>query len=263
MFSELEEECSRYDFEKLLEPLASYIDDGRSLISESWRGASPPLLPEEVILAMQKWIKTTDSKMIWVQGVSMLPFGTGVSRAAMRIYDISIQSGVPCISYFCKPLYEGAENFRQSSKEAGTVGLLYAIVSQLTCLLPMGFPITKGLDERHFSRLDGSTESLPAALELIRALLLHAPPSLVWVVDGLQLVQDETTLPHLRSLLKILRDQETRRISKVCFTTDGNCLALARATNVRERVDATRMAQNRPGALLRGGSHLNQLGTQR
>jgi hypothetical protein len=227
------------------------------------RGASLFLLPEEVTLAMQMWIKTTESRMIWVQGISMLPYGAGLSRAAMRIYDISIEGGIPCVSYFCKPRYDGTEKPRQSSKEVGTVGLLYAIVSQLTCLLPMGFPATKGLDERQFSRLDGSMESLPAALELISALLLHAPPSLVWVVDGLQLIQDETTLPHLRSLLNILRDQETRRISKVCFTTDGNCLVLARATNVRERVDATRMAQNRPGAFLRGGSHLDQLGLQR
>lgn len=198
--------------------------------------------------------------MIWVHGVPAMSYGTGLSRAAMRVYDISMQAGIPCISFFCKPRYEFAEEKNLTRKEAGLIALLYAVVSQLTCLLPMGFPATKGLDEVHFRRLDGSMASVPVALGLVQTLLLHAPPSLVWVVDGLQLLQDEATVPHLRCFVDILREQETERVSKVCFTTDGNCVVLGRATNVRERVDATRMAQGRPGAVLRGGSQVTQLG---
>ncbi|KAH6684957.1 hypothetical protein F5X68DRAFT_276978 [Plectosphaerella plurivora] len=254
-----EEEYSRYDMEKYLARISDYTDDARSFISNPLRGSSPLLLPEEVMHPMVRWIKTKESKMIWVQGVSGLPVGSGLSRAALQIYNVSLQGGIPCVSYFCKPRYDFSARKQLSSKEAGMVSLLYSVVSQLTCLLPMGFPATKGLDESHFSLLDGSAESLPAALELIQALLIHTPPSLVWVIDGLQLLQDEATVPHMRAFVEILRDQETKRISKVCFTTDGNCLVLARATNVRERVDATRMAQSRPGAVMRGGSSVWQL----
>ncbi len=84
-------------------------------------------------------------------------------------------------------------------------------------------------------------ESAEPALKIIAALLKHAPPSLIWVVDGLQFAEGYSTLPYLEGFLDILRDEESNRISKVCFTTHGNSLVLLRALQVTERIDASRM----------------------
>lgn len=189
-----------------------------------------------------------------------MPYGTGISAAAMRVSAISIDAGIPCVSFFLKPQYSFALSKGMSHREAGLIALLYSVITQLACLLPTAFPATTGLDESQFRLLDGGIESVPAALKMIRALLVHAPPSLIWVLDGFQLVENEVTIPHLRALVDILRDQESKHISKVCFTTDGNCFVLMRAMNAWERVDASRMAQHRAGTLLRGGSDVGELG---
>lgn len=256
---EEDEQFSRYDIEKLAGGLSEYLDDGRQQITQAIQGDPSSMVPSEVILELQKWIKTKDSKKIWVQGVSTTPHGVGLTHAALRICDISIQAGIPCVSFFCKGNYgfEGAK--RLTIKEAGLVSLLYSVISQLACLLPTALPATEGLEESDFNILDGTMESIPAALKLIRALLIHAPPTLIWVIDGLQLTETGSTVPYLRAFLDILGEQETKRISKVCFTTGGNCFVLTQAMTIFERFDTLRPAQNRPGALMRGGSDVSEL----
>lgn len=208
---------------------------------------------------MQKWIKSHESKLIWIGGAPSASHGSGLSSAAMRICDIGIQTGIPCISFFAKPQYHFAHAKHLTHKEAGLVALLYSVVAQLSCLLPATFTATEGLYENHFRLLDGSMASVSAAMKIICTMLIHAPRSLIWVLDGIQLVESRDTIPHLQSLLGILRDQESKRISKVWFTTDGNCFVLTRGTEPHERVDASRMAHGRPGAILRGGSDVNDL----
>ncbi|KAJ3532409.1 hypothetical protein NM208_g8449 [Fusarium decemcellulare] len=247
------EQCSRYDIEQFSARLAVYREN-REETSTSLPDDPLSLLPQEVVLKMQQWIKTSESKTIWVQGLPSMPQNSVVSHAAARICIISIQTGLPCVSFFCQPRYSFANDKKLTQKEAGLVALLYTVVSQLACLLPEAFPETDGLNEGRFNLLDGTMESTPVALDLIRALLTHAPSSLIWVMDGLQLVESNTTIPHLRAFLEILREQETKRVSKACFTTQGNCFVLTRAIDVKERVDASRIALNRPGAILRGGN---------
>jgi hypothetical protein len=217
------------------------------------------LLPEEVLLRIKRWIDAPESKTIWIQGIPSTLQDSVVSRAAARIYDVSTAARLPCIVFFCQTRYHFAQKNNLTQKEASLVAFLYAVVSQLVCLLPTQFPAMEGLAQRNFDILDGSMQSIPAALDLIRSLLTHAPSPLIWVIDGLQLVEDKTSLPFLRAFLGILDEQKTKHISKVCFTTQGNCAVLARGLDFRERVDATRTAMRRPGVMLRGGSDLQQL----
>lgn len=257
---EEEERCSRYDIEQLSGPLAKYLDDGRHQLSNAIQGDPSSMIPSEVLLELQRWIKSGVSKMIWVQGVPMVPHQVGLTHAALRICEISIQTGIPCVSFFSKRKYdfEGAKDL--TDKEAGLIALLYSIIRQLACLLPTALPVTERLKEGKFHSLDGTLASVPAALELIRALLLHAPPTLIWVIDGLQLTETNSTVLHLRAFLYIIREQETKRISKACFTTKRNCFVLSQATTIFERVDALQVAQNQPGAIMRGGSNVSDLG---
>ncbi|KAJ4247112.1 hypothetical protein NW762_013250 [Fusarium torreyae] len=253
---EIEEQCSRYDIERFSAHLVDYRENSVQAPSPL-RGDPVSLLPHEVILKIQQWINAPESKTIWVQGPPSMPHNSIVSRAAAKVYDLSFQTRLPCVVFFCQPRYTFARDKGLTQKEAGLIALLYTVIRQLVCLLPTGFPATEGLGEKNFHLLNGSMKSVSEALNLIRALLTHAPSTLIWVVDGLQLVEDKTTIPFLREFVDILKAQQTAGVHKVFFTTQGNSSVLARGVDFRERVDASRTAP--PGAVLRGGSDIRQL----
>lgn len=185
LFLGSDEECLRYDIEQFSGRLSLYLDDGRREILDALRGEISSLLPDESVLEIQKRIKTHELKTIWVQGIPVMSYGTGVSHAAIRIRDISLATSLPCVSFFCKPLYGFVKEKVLKRREAGLVALLYSVIGRLACLLPTAFLVTNGLDEYYFSLLDGSMEGVPASLELIRVLLIDGPPALIWVIDGL------------------------------------------------------------------------------
>lgn len=252
--------CSRHEIERLSRLIAIYLEDGREDVSRVMLAAPSSSLPEEVMMQMQMWIQAPKSKMLWVGGDPVAPYGSGLSQTAMRLSTVSMEAGLPCVSFYCKPRYDFAKTSHVSGREAGLIALLYSVITQLTYLLPAEFPATKDLDSDQFRLLDGSMDSVPVALRIIRALLTHAPPSLIWVLDGVQLAEDQATIPYLRTFMEILREQEDQRVSKVCFTTDGNSRALMSSMRAHERVDASRMTHRIPGRALIGGRDISELG---
>lgn len=153
------------------------------------------------------------------------------------------------------------------------IALLYSVITQLIYLLPdEPFSSSVVLEKDSFERLDGAMSSAPTALEIIRELAIHAPPSLIWVLDNVQNMESTTTYAHLKEFVEFLRELERKTnsahgegkkpFSKVCFTTDGNCVLLSRLSQ-RDRgmrqIDASRMAQRMPGRVLPGGADVGQL----
>ncbi|XEU99954.1 hypothetical protein FSHL1_005241 [Fusarium sambucinum] len=254
--------CSRYEVEKFASHLGTYRES-HGTTSTSVRGDDVMFLPDEVSLRIKLWIDSLESKSIWIQGIPSAQQDSIVSRTAARIYDVSTEARLPCIAVFCQPRYHFAKEKGLTQKAASLIAFLYSIIRQLIRLLPTQFSAVEGLARRNFDLLDGSMQSIQASLDLIRALLNHAPSPLIWVIDGLQLVEDRTSMPFLQTFLGLLKERKTKSISKACFTTQGNCAVLARGLDFRERVDATRTALGRPGVTLRGGSDLQQLRARR
>ncbi|KAH7123501.1 hypothetical protein B0J13DRAFT_566717 [Dactylonectria estremocensis] len=254
---------SRYEIERLCQLISTYLEDGREDVTRASSGAPTSTLPGEVLTQMQLWIKTPRSKMLWACGDPVAPYGSGLSGAARRLSTVSMDSGLPCVSFFCKPRYGFTTASSITTREAGLIALLYSVIAQLAYLLPPEFPVTEHLDEAHFKLLDGCMNSVPVALQILQALLIHAPPSLIWVLDGLQLAENPATMAYLKSFFRILREQESKRLSKVCFTTDGNSYVLMSNMHASERVDASRMSHRMPGHMLVGGRDINELGGPR
>jgi hypothetical protein len=117
--------------------------------------------------------------------------------------------------------------------------LLYSTIAQLARLVQAEVPAAPELHQKQFELLDGSIDSASVALRIIQALLVHAPPSMVWVIDGLQLAESRSTISLLSSFFGILRRQEELHVSKACFTTDGNSAVLMQAISVHEHVDGS------------------------
>ncbi|EGO55982.1 hypothetical protein NEUTE1DRAFT_86754 [Neurospora tetrasperma FGSC 2508] len=279
---------SDFDLERYASAfLSRYLEDGRSDVSRNPSDAFSTLLPSEVVTELQKWITAPKSNTVWVVGRPVSPFGSGLSVAALRICEIAKEIHIPCISFICKQRYSFASSFSAirkngstgglDPKEAGLIALLYSVIAQLIYLLPdEPFPSSAVLEKDNFERLDGAMSSASTALEIIRELAIHAPPSLIWVLDNVQNTESTATYTHLKAFVEFLREQESKSnsaheegkkpFSKVCFTTDGNCVLLSRLSQkdrgIRQ-IDASRMAQRRPGRVLPGGADVGQLGWSR
>ena len=256
--SDSEETSTRIELQELSRPLEPYLEDGKEEILSNVHDTSRSHLPSEAMIDIQSWIQSPISKMIWVEG-DISAYGSNLSLAAMQIYAISLNVGIPCVSFFCKSSYNFAFTTGISHKEAGLVALLYSIIAQHVQLLPIEFTPVEGLDEANFQLLNGTVDSARTALGIIEKLLANGPPAIIWALDGLQLIEERTTIPYLVQLISILRRDGENRLSKAYFTTNGSCLVLSGTMNAFERVDASRTSQDRPGQLLKGATAIDEL----
>ncbi|KAI0386544.1 hypothetical protein F5Y04DRAFT_124628 [Hypomontagnella monticulosa] len=258
---------TRIDFEERASSslLDTFLNDGRSEILKAAK-SSKPMLPREVVLDIQKWIKIPSATVLWVEGPANPSFETQLSCAATRICDLALDKGIPCVSFFPKSKYElpgpGKEKERSTGtparRQATLVALLYSVAGQLIRLLPSEFESRLRIDDV-FASLDGSFASASTALDLIE-LLLEQAPSMLIAIDRLNLADHADTRAHLTRLLTLLRNQDgEKKVIKNLFTTAGSCVVLKETTKKGERVDAGRMVQGRPGQPLRGWAGLNDL----
>lgn len=260
--SEIPELLSREEVELWASPLDSFLLDGRADILKMSNTPHKSMLPRETLEKLQNWIRVTSSAFLWVQGPVSVSMEQQLSLAAIRIRDLVLNAGIPCIAFSPKSRYD----FQQTNPSSGVpkretilTALLYSMVGQLVRLLPPEFvPIGK-ITQRVFEDLDGSVESLPVALDLIALLLGHTPPTLVVIIDKLHLADSPATRPYLIKFVELFRDLGSRQMLKVLFTTAGSCAVLAKMIKKAEKVDAARMVQGRPGQHLRGWSSLGDL----
>lgn len=235
-----------------IDRLNPFIDNGRDSLIDEYRALTRPILPEEVIDQMQDWIRDPTSRMVWVEGVEVYS-GPLLSMAALYIHSTFEATGVPCISHFCRYPFRSHSNL--SSGEALFISLLYSIVAQLSEMLEIDFSTSANKELRDcLLQLDGGIESSKSALRLIQELMPQLPYMTVWIVDDIYLTETESTLPYLEDLFEILRNKSSESVVKVLFTTKGNSRLLCSNLQVTERVDASRMAQERGGHFMPGGA---------
>ncbi|KAK8037677.1 hypothetical protein PG991_001023 [Apiospora marii] len=243
--------------------LAKFTDDGREDFKNILRGAVSPMIPQEVSIPIQSWIQNKSSQLLWVEGPYVTDAGSGLSLTALRIYDLTMQAELPCVSFFCRRKYRFMSATTTTS-EATLVALLYTVLDQIINILPPSFESAPmlSLGILNTSATEGSTSSSAAstALNIIEKLLPHTPPTVTFILDGLELINKATEVPHLVRLIELLKKAGgDGKVFKVLLTTNGNSRALGKATHWRERVDGSRFAQGRPGRLLKGATHLSDM----
>ncbi|KAK7972493.1 hypothetical protein PG988_006627 [Apiospora saccharicola] len=242
--------------------LARYTDDGRQDLKNILRGITSPMIPQEISTRIQSWIQNKGLQLLWIEGPVVADSGSGLSLTALRIYEITMQAEIPCVSFFCKRKY----SFKlANSTTSGTtlLALLYTVVDQLINLLPQTFESTYKLDLDSLDTEGKETNaSASSALEVIEQLLSLAPPTVTFIIDGLELINKTTEIPHLTRLIELLRGAggDDDKTFKILLTTNGNSRALVKSTHWKERVDGSRFAQGRPGRLLKGATHLSEIG---
>lgn len=191
-------------------------------------------LPMHVLVKLKIWIEGRRvSKIIWIEGTSPF-FNQSKHTLPRRERYQNPNSSLPrWIFSSCDPKHNSATEIQSqkssSNEELTLLSLLDSIITQLQGILPLHTFSTLGL-------LDQSKKSASVALQMIQAFLEYVKaPSLVWVIDGLQLAESPGTNHSLSELVWILR----ARGSKICFTTCGKSDVLSKLTCQCERVNAS------------------------
>ncbi|KAK3991381.1 hypothetical protein QBC44DRAFT_323547 [Cladorrhinum sp. PSN332] len=248
---------ARFEIEQHAQSLTSFTKDGRAEAHRSLNTPAGASIPQELLSMLQRWLRQDKTDFLWVEGAI---FPADLSPTALRVSLVTSEAGIPCVSFFDKPRYATTRASSLSQKQAGLVALLYSVISQLVNTLPPVFETELNFDKDRFAKLDGTAESIKSALETIKQLLSYAPPSLVCVIDGIQTLESRReTVSYLEELVDILREQGSKTVVKVLFTTDGMSLSLAEKIKRMERVSASSMAQRRPGGPARGQMSLSYL----
>ena len=202
----------------------------------------------QVVAALQDWTASKSSEIINVVGPSQIEELSSTARIASYCIDLAVESRIPVISFFCE-LPRGMSSPDSMAPEmAALISLTYALIRQLIELFPITtIQIPASLNRQSFKRLNGRSESLDEALEVLGQLIDHSPPVLLCIIDGLEKLDDQETRRHLTMLLETLRGQrKTRsadiaksdRVLKILFTTAGRSRCLLNGLTRNELVFA-------------------------
>lgn len=211
-----------------------------------------------VVVKLKEWLASSRSDLLWIVGSSS-PFGNEATLAASHILDMATTARLPFVSFNCTPITE-VPDFSQDGQPRCVsllVALLYSLIHQLLCFVPETFEDAYDL-ESTIQTMKGGRESIPRALEIIQALLRHRTPLLLVILDGVELVENDSTVPYLRKLINIIHSREIDSRLKVLIGSQG-FLESTVDLDVDERVDCTVLARRRPGRAQPDGRFLGEL----
>lgn len=213
-----------------------------------------PLIPGETIEDIQQCIGSKESSLLWVEGPAYGTFDEALHSLGLRICSGAEELNLPCVCFFARNRYSfQTEHPSMDLKEAGLVAILYSLITQLVHIVPPNLKPNRSLTENEFRKLDGTSYSSTAALIIVEALLSVVMPGLIFVVSGFELIDSRENYDPLFAMIRLLKEQPADKRIKVIILTQGNCRSLMGATDVKERSDASRMAQARGSSMLIGG----------
>lgn len=175
---------------------------------------APQETSSKVFNALEEWLKSSESRTLWLYGPAFASMPSELSSAAAHVVFILKNSKIPSIAHRCQ---------QETSKTDSLIIMVYSLMVQLVHLVPNTFTTEKDFSADRFARLNGSVASLPDAMFLMEDLLTITPKQLICVIDGFQLADDEKpgTDPVLNFFVDILHQKAVGKVLKVLYTTDG------------------------------------------
>lgn len=210
------------------------------------------------MVKLKKWLSSPRSELLWIIGLNS-PLGNEASIAASHILDIATSAGLPFVCFNCTPVTEVQDISQNRGTRCMTllVALLYTLIRQLLCHVPETFEDAYEL-RNAIQAMNGSGESVPKALEIIQTLLRHRTPLLLVILDGLELLEDASTIPYLRELISTIHSRQSDFILK-CLLGSQGFLVSGGDLGLDERVDCTLLPRRRPGRAQPGGRSLGEM----
>lgn len=216
-----------------------------------------PHVSGEIVIRLQSWISAATTQTLWIIGKPGYP--SECSIAAAHVTTISSNAGFSALSFFLRPESLEPNSSRESSVVVHLITLLYSLIRQLISFLP------ESVEDAHDIRfalplLDGTPESIPKALSLIQSLLKSAPPLLLCIFDGLQLLDHPKTNDFVDQLLGKFAGDSGDRVVKILLTTNGFCAAGEKVA-VSDRLDCRTLPRRMPGRPSPGSRSIQRLYT--
>ncbi|KAE8157974.1 hypothetical protein BDV40DRAFT_276869 [Aspergillus tamarii] len=159
---------------------------------------------DSVVESLQQWATNVHSQVLAIGGSPSTAFPSPVALVSACYATFARKAKLPVISHFCSLPTE--ERSGMTLFEQGLISLAYSLIRQLIDYLP---PVLEGhaacnLNTERFSPLNGTMTSWKEVLSLIDMLLYLAPPVLVCIIDGLDVLEDSSTDGPIRSLVRTL-----------------------------------------------------------
>lgn len=181
---------------------------------------------DSVVKSLQQWATDPHSQMLAVAGSPSTDPPCPVALFSACFASFSRQARLPAVSHFCSIPDATVEGLTQSQQ--GLIALAYSMIRQLIDYLPPVLESHEGCDlsQERFASLNGTLSSWTIVLSLIDALLHYAPPLLVCVIDGLDILHDESTDPHIRSFVRTLMTHTKHQADAIPDGTAGQNVLL-------------------------------------
>lgn len=213
-----------------------------------------------VVVKLKEWLTSPRSDLLWILG-SNSHFGNEATLAALHILQIAMLARPPYVSFVFTPIPDSLDSYTCKTEMTRCttllIALLYSLIHQLLCLVPETFKDSCDL-ERAMENMDGGENIIPRALEIIQSLLRHRPRLLVVILDGLELLEDDSTVPHLRNLIGIIHSRKADTRLNFLLGSRG-FLESGVALDVDERVNCAVLPRRRPGKAQPDGRFLGEL----
>jgi hypothetical protein len=180
---------------------------------------------------LQRWLSNPSSDLLHIQWPVAQARQSASTGAAERLVRILREDNIPTVSYFFAGTQSISEE-AESEATSGTLGMLYALIWQLSNYLPRVMADDPPyITMQDFTVLDGTPESSSAALNLLKILLAQLrQPITFCVVDGLQWANIAGASTHIEdtlvALVELLAAHVTNsaklgRCFKLLFTSSG------------------------------------------
>jgi hypothetical protein len=181
-------------------------------------------LPQNVV---DEFINVFSEKpsLTWLLGEVKPSTKSAVSFTALAAYH-HMDSEINRLFFAAKTKYPTPNNgdgIAPIPQHLGIIYLVYSLVSQVVDELLEYMKSVDGIDPERFKLLDGSFGSLQNALELFKDLLDHINGRVIWVLDSLDLLENDSTVEHLKHLYRIAQLRESTKGDMILFTTNGEC----------------------------------------
>jgi hypothetical protein len=249
-------------------PLHKYLQPG--LVKKFTSRSQNLNLNMEALRRISCWSKAPVSQMLWLCGPFQASVPSRYTLAAANLISATEKAQIPVLAYFCqRDGYQvpgnDAGSLHENSNPSRVAALVCSLIAQFVSFIPTTAIETQIDDSTtRFASLDGTLDTLPRAVSLLKDLLAIRPTTMFCFVDGLHLYQRRLSQVESQALNDIINMfrftsqnslEDPPRVIKTLYTTDGfidllgmlkgderlNSLDLEHEDRIRPEVDVVEM----------------------
>lgn len=179
----------------------------------------------ETLSGLSDWAAgKSPSEFLWIDGPNVESDDTEnpMTVLAAKFIELADSLDNPAASYFCQLSRTQPEATGETREQRALTALTFALLRQIIELLPPQFRTDVDFTETMFKALDTTAASRDTALNLISAILELVPGKVLFVIDGIHWLDNQSTDKQLIRLVHILR----HRKAGVLLTSSGRSKVL-------------------------------------